>query len=953
MTRTDAEELIHKLQAACSRQELRQLMGGGCRMADADLVNVLCAQAEEYERSDPRRALRAAEAGVYVSGLLGDPVCAASSIRAKATALRALGKYRRSISLYDRAIRAFQEQGLEVEAARTQINRIAALKYLGRYNEALAVATRARRVLLRHGEELQAAKLDANVGGVYQRMDRYEEALSLYDRARGVFARHGLHNFVAHVDVNRASILTQLNDFRQAEDAYLRARATFEAATLKSTVAMIDANLGLLYSSQGRYNRALERLNLARGAFEELAVSKNAAVVDLDLAEVYLTLNLPEEALELAERASMTCDTLGMRLETAQALATQAFARLQLGQHEAAAVLVAEARRAFEIEGNQVWTATLGLHRAALLSQQSASEQDLHEALELCKSARDTFRRRGLLAKGAYAQLVEGRLRESLGMAEDAALIYKSALRTASRLRLPWLLYQIHHALGRMEEKRAAWAIARQHYVSSIEALEKMWGDLRPEDLRTAFLTNRLQVYEDLILLCLKDGKLGAVEAFQCVERAKSRALVELLAGRLEVRVKDLGNQPLVAQLTALREELNWLYNKLSEGETPSGRSRQPWVEEITEQIREREVQAGKVLRQLQMGGEEYVSLQLTDTCSLETAQSLLDNDTSLVEYYMAGDELLVFVIDRKDVSVHRNLCSRAQIAALAKMLRFQFAKFSYGRAYVEAHFIPLVAAVNRHLHQMYDCLVRPIRPRLRGQKLIVVPHGVLHYLPFHAFYDGERYLAEDFKVSYSPSASVLRLCHQRPIRGISKALIMGLADQWAPLVAAEVDRLAAIFDSPTVLTGAEATADALRQCAPGCDVIHVACHGAYSPANPMFSRFRLADGWVSVHDVYNLELDASLVTLSACETGLNRVAAGDELIGLARGFLYAGTPSLLLSLWPVNDSSTVHFMQTFYRRLLAGESKAAALCGAQLEMKNEYVHPYYWAPFVLLGRDN
>lgn len=949
----DRAKLLEKLETAQNRSEIRRALSEGRELADAQLVEKLCARAESLERRDPQRSLVMAEAAVRISDLLGDPVCLASSIRCKATALRAMGKYRRSIELYDRASRSFCEHDLAVEAARTEVGRIAALKYLGRYEGALAGADWARNILQRYGEELDIAKLDANVGGIYQRLDRYEEALDCYNQARRVFAKNAMGTFVAQVDVNRASVLTELSKFRQAEEAYLQARDAFEAVGQTATVAMIDANLGFLYSAKGRYNQALERLNLARRAFEQLETAKNVAVVDLDLADVYLALNLSDEALELAERAGRTCERLGMRLEAAQALASQAFAQLQLNRRGAAEALLAAARKAFETEGNQVWVATLDLHRAALLSQSTAAEDDVRRTLALTQQAQHIFRRQGLLAKLAYAQLTEGRLREKLGGTKQAVRAYRSALGIASRLRLPWLLHQIHYSLGRLEASRASFDKARRHYLMALEALEGMWGDLRPEDLRTAFLASRLQVYEDLVLLSLKGGPAAIAEAYQYVERAKSRALVELLAGRLEARVKDPDNEGLATYLTQLREELNWLYTRLSDGEPPGGRSCQSWSDEIAEQIKEREVQIGRILRHLHIKGEEYASLQQVNTCSLEAAQHLLDGDTSIVEYYLAGNEVIAFVISQQNVEVKRDLCSRDRVSTLRDMLLFQLGKFNVSQAYVQAHLSSLCLATNECLRQLYDQLIRPIRPLLQGHKVIVVPHDLLHCLPFHAFYDGGRYFADDFEISYSPSASVLHLCCQRPIRSVSKALIMGLADDRAPMVTDEVCSLANVFDSPLLLTGDKATVAALRQHSPGCEVVHIASHGVFSPTNPMFSRIRLADSWVSVHDVYNLKLDASLVTLSACETGLNRVTAGDEIIGLARGFLYAGTSSLLLSLWAVHDRSTVQLMRSFYRNFVAGQGKAEALRRAQLEVKDEYAHPYYWAPFVLVGSSN
>jgi CHAT domain-containing protein len=136
-------------------------------------------------------------------------------------------------------------------------------------------------------------------------------------------------------------------------------------------------------------------------------------------------------------------------------------------------------------------------------------------------------------------------------------------------------------------------------------------------------------------------------------------------------------------------------------------------------------------------------------------------------------------------------------------------------------------------------------------------------------------------------------------------------------------------------------------------DIIHFACHGQFDDSQERLSSFlRLADRDLRISDIFDLKLDASLVVLSGCQTGLSKVLTGDELIGLARGFFYAGTPSLICTLWSVNDRSTADFMGDFYKNFLElnNRSKSSALRLSQLHLKEKYEHPYFWAPFFLIG---
>ena len=159
------------------------------------------------------------------------------------------------------------------------------------------------------------------------------------------------------------------------------------------------------------------------------------------------------------------------------------------------------------------------------------------------------------------------------------------------------------------------------------------------------------------------------------------------------------------------------------------------------------------------------------------------------------------------------------------------------------------------------------------------------------------------------------------------------------------------MFGQSLVLSGEAATEQAFRRHAPEADVIHLASHAVFRQDNPLFSAVRLADGWLSLYDLYGMRLRAGLVTLSACETGVGDVLAGDELVGLARGFFQAGAAAVVVSLWAVNDASTARLMRRFYAHLESGRAVAAAMRLAQIEQRRELPHPYYWAPFVVIGR--
>ena len=162
---------------------------------------------------------------------------------------------------------------------------------------------------------------------------------------------------------------------------------------------------------------------------------------------------------------------------------------------------------------------------------------------------------------------------------------------------------------------------------------------------------------------------------------------------------------------------------------------------------------------------------------------------------------------------------------------------------------------------------------------------------------------------------------------------------------------MAAAIPESQLFLGESATGKVLQSSGEQSRLIHIATHGYFRQDNPMFSGVRLGDGILSLYDLYQMKLPAELITLSGCATGLNVVSDGDELLGLLRGLIHAGAQAALLSLWDVQDRTTAEFMASFYSHLDRCTDKAGALRQAALEVRQNYPHPYYWAPFFLVGK--
>lgn len=406
-----------------------------------------------------------------------------------------------------------------------------------------------------------------------------------------------------------------------------------------------------------------------------------------------------------------------------------------------------------------------------------------------------------------------------------------------------------------------------------------------------------------------------------------------------------------------MRDELNWLYTRLTRG-AALGESGAPAAgPETWAKVREREREAMSLWRALQARHPEELSLMRTTPLPASAVQAGLADDTALVEYFIARGQVTAFVLTKNKVRSYPALIPLANLLPSLEALAFQFSKFQYGPAYYQRHETLLLDSVRETLARLGGQLLAPLWDALSGVKAVhLVPHGPLHALPFHSLRVQDRHFLETHVISYAPSAGVLKFCWDKPTPSSrpkpfpGKPLLVGISDERTTHVADEIRALAGLMDGAEVLLEEQATFERFSQLAPESGLLHLAAHGLFRPEAPLLSSIRLADRWLAVQDIYNLELDASLVTLSACETGLGRDAGGDDLVGLVRGFLYAGARSLLVSLWMVDDESMTRLMTAFYTHWLAGSPKAQALRQAQLDLMQEAQHPYFWAPLALVG---
>jgi CHAT domain-containing protein len=945
------DELLARLPQLKGKRAQTRFLAGRPELLRPEVVLWLADSVRKQAKVDAGKAIALAELGVTIAGKLGDQTAVAQSLRAMGNALYLSGENRAAVKSHERARKIFVKLGDQTECARTLSASIQPMILSGQYRRAFSAAEQARRIFVAEGNEWRSARLELNVGNIFQRQGRFTEALECYERAQRYFlARPEDDPEALSVALhNTATCLVCLNDFPRALATYEDARQLASKQGMHVLVAQSDYNVALLYYFRGEYSRAVDRLRATLETSRRNHDRYHIALCSLDLSEIYLGVNRSEQAEEMARHAAEDFQRLEMGYEAGKSLANLALAMWQQGKGEPALELFTKARAMFVKEENRIWPSRIDLDQAIIFVEQGRYA----EARRLCLAALKVFQAAKVPHNVILCRLLLAQLCLRTRKLDLARRYCNAALKQLRVFAVPALACEAHHLMGRIQMAAQHHREAYASYQRARQILEVLRSSLNREELKISFMRNRLEIYEALVELCLvrAPSQNGLQEAFEYIEQSKSRSLRDLMfKSGSEFHLDSNLDAELQQRVRDLRAELHWYSRRYETAQFGSAKSLPQQLTEIQAEIRKREAELLSVVREMPVSMAESAGLVSLKAVSVEEIRSKMSADSVLLEYFQIRDHFMAVVLTRNSMEIVP-VGEVSKVNDLLARLQFQFSKFRLTPEYTSAFSDSLLETARRHLKDLYDELLGPIKDRLTGKHLLVVPHGSLHTLPFQALFDGERYLIDSFSISYAPSATIFSLCHDRSSNHSGTALVLGVPDAAAPVVLDEAKAVAAAIPSAELFLGESATAGVLEEKGQHSRFIHIATHGYFRQDDPMFSGIRLGDGILSLYDLYQLRLPAELIALSGCSTGLSVVADGDELLGLVRGLIYAGAQLALLTLWDVQDSSTAQFMTAFYGHLAQGMEKAAALRRSALDIREIYPHPYYWAPFVLIGR--
>lgn len=863
------------------------------------------------------------------------------------------GRYPEALEYFTAAFEIARETGNRARegTALTMLGRLAHAQ--GRYAEALAsyeVALAIARDLEDHAEE---ALLLNNIGGVHSEQGRYAEALAHYEDALSL--RHAVGD-----RTGESLTLNNMGNVASEQGRYTEALAYFDAALALARASgnrrnegMILNNTGLVLSEQGRYAEALAHYEAALAIRRAVADRAGEGTTLGNIGELLRKQARYAEALPYYEATLAVWRALDDRSREGITLNNLGSLYSHQGR-EAEALEKYTAALAISQEVGDRSGVAVGLNNIGALYDKQGRHAEALEHFAAALAINQELGERSSEATTLYNIGWVYRSREQL---DEALTHFTTALEIARQIGFRALEGAALGGIGEVYEQQTRAADALSHYRQALDIYEEMRAVAGSESARASFIAKYDSYYDRTLTLHLQQDQLA--DAFLLSERGRARTFLDSLATG-QVELADNAATDLLSaeqEAFAVRQSVQDALAKAKALDPPDPQL----VADLQAQLSVAELVYAQTLAGIRARRDQLIALvpgRNNSVLGVKQVQALLDSQTTLISYWMLGNRTVVFVVTAADFNViELPEATTSAISTTVQSLHQWVNKEN-------AHPRPL-----RNLHRW---LVAPLAETLQTSHVVVVPHQELHYVPFAALTDGQRYFGEEHVLTLLPSASALhylannaRQSRQRTeSEAPPTALIFGNPATDLPglpaLPFAETEaRIVADLLATTVYTGANASELMLRTAVSGTAILHLAAHGSYNSTDPLASLIALApgggdDGRLEVRDIFGLPLmGSSLVMLSACESNLGQLSRGDEVVGMTRAFFFAGAPTVVSSLWSVSDDATAALMTAFYRYWLNDDmSKAEALQAAQADVRQNprWASPYYWAAFALNG---
>lgn len=905
---------------------LQEAPMGGCLTQALD-------EAESVVHSDPAAAesLLHTTRTEAIAQAMPEVAGRASYLLARVLAER--GEYDAALGLIADARESFARAGRGLMAARTSLGRMHILDDLGRHGEALEAGESLLHALagvVPDGDDerelkamLEAAAM-GNCGIALGFLGEHARSLDAFERAEAGYAALGMTDEVAMWQANRGIELISLGQTREAGVALSAAADAFRAGADPLWEAKCWTYLAEARRLTSDVVGALALLAEAHDVLEALGATAELVRVHLQRGRVYLDAGLGREAAAAAQAAVDLAAGAGMAGDEAQGHLIGALAALAADSLEQAEEDLARAESLFQLVGNAQFQARSRVARGELLVRRG----ERAEAAALLRATVTELRAGGWLIPAGWGLLSAYDAEEAPGA---RASLLDDAVRLAGDLSLPGLDVAVQYRRASQLAAAGDRVEAATRLRAARARIAQLGAAYREPSLMTAFHASKRDVSDDLVHLLALDGTPSAVsEALSVSDDAKAQSLSDLVAGTLGDRASD-------APLQQMRAELSGVYAALHDVADAS----------------RRDVLRGRADALEAAIVDAHVRWSVTvDEAPADVVRSAhvapTPNRAPGIAFHVVGDDVIAFVVEGEGVTCRVLAGAYPDVSRLTSSLSAQWGRVEAAGPALDRLQAPLIRSTRALLIELYDVLLAPLADdldRLDGDRLVIAPDRLLHRVPFHALFDGERYVIDRWSITLSPTTLPSSVPAAVPAATTSRPVVVGVADERAPGIGTEARRVAAALPGALLLLGEQATVAAVTAAAPGASLLHLACHGMFRSENALFSSLRLADRWWTCSEVVDLDLSGATVVLTACESGRSGDTA--EPIGLAWGFLATGATSAVVSQWVLDDQASTELMTTFYDRLRSGADVESALRTAQLAVREHRPHPYFWGPLV------
>lgn len=844
-------------------------------------------------------------------------------------AIRLNGDYVTGLEILDRAAGRFERIGDEVGWARTRIGWLGAVFHLEFHPEIEPIVQRSLQIFSAKGESPFIVPLFQNYAHYCLAKGRLLEALPLCEQALEIAKQiqnpTNQSRAIFTILILLIQIHAELGEYEKAQSFLDKAHYLLQIEDL-NPVLQSDfwSTASAFYFRTGRYTQSLYAIDQAKQLESQPDILR---VLEHRQAQAYLFLNRlhdcesislnwikklegkPEKSFGLVSFLYLLAEVyrLTERWEESTYISNRLLSILKRREDPSLA-----------------WLHVAYRQYAFILSKIG----NIQESTDMAKVAVDLSEK-----VGEHTERIDTLLTASQIVIDEIERdnFLKQALDLSKTV--SWLRWRVYREMANATNDIG---VRRLSLLQAANDLDNVQGALAAS-FHANYLTDALNLYEALILDYIYTNEI--TYAWQTVERVKSRSLVNTLMAQQQL--PSYVDSPLIAKLKQLQLRHYELTKQLADGRL-SYETAIPLVTEVETQIAK--TQERIEIEHLGRGEPLGVPPLFIPTAP---------DESDLVGYYVMEDGIYLFLHNGEEY-VHRKV--EILLSDLYGLMMAVSTNIS-SVATAPTTFVPLLLRqLQSHLNTLNRLLIEPIQPYIKHGKIVIVPHGILHQLPFHLLWDGEHYLLECYELRILPTARLLNRRMEGLDRPIHHAVISHDWDGQLPNAEREGMEVAKILTSTYHLHGIEAKKDSLLKLLDSRGVLHIAAHGAYRPDHPELSHIQVSDGQLTLVDLFLYTIHKDLVTLSACETGMAVIRAGDDPVGLWRGFLAAGARSLLVALWQLEDAISEKLMIAYYKKLAEGVTRVCALRDVQQEWlataEGRYLHPFYWGAYQLIGDD-